>query len=109
MQANRNGYSKVFAARGTRNVQVVLPNEKEHISILTAIAPSGDTIPKFYISKGMRARKRYIALCEEGATIGMQKKGLDGFSPFCTMDGPFYQCNDKKVRLLTYAKAPNGA
>ena len=49
IQANRNGHTKVFAARGTRNVQVVVPNEREHITILSAISADGRTIPNMYI------------------------------------------------------------
>ena len=90
IQANRNGHTKVFAARGTRNVQGVVFDEREHITILTAISADGGTIPNMYVFKGARARKRYIALCEEGAIIGMQKKGgwivtffYNGWSIFC--------------------------
>ena len=75
MQANKNGHTKVFAPRGTRNVQVVVPNEREHITILNAISANGDILPNMYIFKGVKVRKKYIALCEEGAIIGMQKKG----------------------------------
>ena len=50
---------------------MIVPNERKQISILTAIAASGESIPNFYIFKGLWARKRYIQLCEEGATIGM--------------------------------------
>ena len=75
VQANRNGYTRVFASRGTRNVQCVVPNEKEHLTILSAISASGVSIPNYYIFKGKRASKTYIQLCEDGATIGMSKKG----------------------------------
>ena len=75
IQANRNGYTKVFATRGTRNVQVVVLNEREHITILSAISADGGTVPNMYINNGARARKRYMGLYEDWAIIGMQKKG----------------------------------
>ena len=77
IQANRNRHTKVFAARRTRNVQVVVPNERKHITILNAISTDGGTIPNMYVFKDARARKRYIALCEERAIIGMQKEWMD--------------------------------
>ena len=32
-------------------------------------------MPNFYIFKGIRPRRNYLALCEDGASFGMQKKG----------------------------------
>ena len=108
IQANRNGYTKVFATRGTRNVQVVVPNEREHITILSAISADGGTVPNMYVFKGARARKRYIGLCEEEAIIGMQKR-VDGQLPFFIMDGAFFAIIDKKGRFLTFPKAFDGS
>ena len=91
IQANRNEHTKVFATRGTRNVQVVVPNEREHITILSAISANRGTVPNMYVFKDTRARKWYIGLCEEEAIIGMQKKGgwtttffYNGWSIFCS-------------------------
>ena len=75
VQADRNGHIRVFASRGTRNMQCVVSNEREHLTILSAISASGVSIPNYYIFKGKRASKTYIQLCEDGATIGMNKKG----------------------------------
>ena len=74
-QANQNGLSKVFAKRGIRGVHQVIPSEREWLSILSAINASGGTIPNYYIFKGVRKFRDYTALCEEGAPLGMQKKG----------------------------------
>ena len=32
-------------------------------------------MPNFYIFKGIRPKRNYLALCEDGASFGMQKKG----------------------------------
>ena len=72
---SRNGVGKVLAAKGSRNVHTIIPNEREWISVLTCINAFGDTIPHYYIFKGVRARRDYLALCESGSTFGMQKKG----------------------------------
>ena len=77
VQANRSRHTKVLAPRGTRNVQMVMPNEREHITILSAISADDGTILNMYIFKGVRAKKRYIGLYEEGAIIAMQKR-VDG-------------------------------
>ena len=72
--ASRNGFGKVFTPRGTRNVHLLTPNEREWISVLTYINASGETIPYYYIFKGLRIRRDYIALCDDGTTFGMKKK-----------------------------------
>ena len=51
VQTNRNGHTRVFASRGTRNVQCVVPNEREHLTILSAISASGVSIPNYYTSR----------------------------------------------------------
>ena len=108
MQVNRNGYTKVLAPRRTRNVQMVVPNKREHITILSAISADGGTIPNMYIFKGAKATKTYIALCEDGAIIGIQKR-MDGQPSFCTMDGPFFASIDQEGRFLTFLKVADGS
>ena len=73
--ASRNGVGMVFASRRTRNVHTITPNEREWISVLTSINVNGETIPNYYIFKGMRSARDHVALCENGATFGMQKRG----------------------------------
>ena len=75
MQENRNEHTKVFASRVLRNLQVIIPNEREHITILTTISTNRDSISNYHIFKGKRTRYRYIFPCEDDATIGMSKKG----------------------------------
>ena len=55
-------------------MNIVVPNEREHITILTTIAANGDAISNYYVVKGARVRSKYIALYEEGATMGMHKR-----------------------------------
>ena len=55
-------------------MNIALPNEREHITILIAIATTRDSIFNYYIFKGARERNKFPILCEEGATMGMQKK-----------------------------------
>ena len=59
-------------------MQCIVPNEREHLTILSAISASGVSTPNYYIFKGKRASKTYIQLCEDGATFGMSKKGWMG-------------------------------
>ena len=74
-QANQNGLGKVFAKRGVRGIHQILPSEREWLSVLSAVNANGECIPNYYIFKGIRKIKNYVALCEEGAMMGMQKKG----------------------------------
>ena len=74
-QASQNGLGKVFAKRGVRGVHQVIPTEREWLSVLSAINANGGTIPNYYIFKGVRKLRDYTTYCEEGALLGMQKKG----------------------------------
>ena len=73
--ASRNEVGRVFAPKGSRNVHTLIPNEREWILVLTAINVQGETMPNFYIFKGIRPKRNYLALCKDGASFGMQKKG----------------------------------
>ena len=58
-----------------RGVQKIVPGEREWLSVLSAINASGQTIPNYYIFKGIRKLRDYTMFCEEEALLGMQKKG----------------------------------
>ena len=73
--ASQSGLAKVFAKKGIKGVHKTMPSEREWLSILTAINASGETIPHYYIFKGVRQLRNYVIRCEEGASQGMQKKG----------------------------------
>ena len=75
MLVNKSGLTRVFASRRTKNVQIVVPNEREHVTILTIISTIGESIFNYYIFKDKRAKYKYITLCKDGTTIGMSKKG----------------------------------
>ena len=63
-----------------KGVHKIIPAEREWLSVLSAINALGQTIPNYYIFKGVRKLRNYTALCEEGAMLGMQKKGwMDTF------------------------------
>ena len=74
-QANQNRLGKVFAKRGVRGIHHIIPSEREWLSVLSAVNANGEFIPNYYIFKGIRKIKNYVALCEEGAMMGTQKKG----------------------------------
>ena len=93
--ASKNGVERVFAAKGTRSVHSMIPNEREWLSVLAAINANGDTIPNFYIFKGIRPRSNYLALCERGATYRMQKK-VGRCIPIYQMDGSLHSCFERE-------------
>ena len=74
-QAFQSGSAKVFAKRGIRGVHKVILAEREWLSVLIAINANGGTIPHYYIFKGVKQIRNYVAYCEKGAMLGMQKKG----------------------------------
>ena len=100
--ASKNGVGRVFAAKGTRSVHSMIPNEREWLSVLTTINANGDTISNFYIFKGIRPRGNYLALCESGATYGMQKKGwVDAYQFTKWMDHFIYVLREKGLLTST--------
>ena len=66
--------AKVFAKKDIKRVHKTMPSEREWLSILIAINASGETIPHYYIFKGVRQLRNYVIRCEEGALQDMQKK-----------------------------------
>jgi hypothetical protein len=72
-QAGRSRGGQVLAKTGTRSVYIITPNELEHISVLSCINVVGDSIPNYYVFKGKQYQRTYIAKCEVGARMGMQK------------------------------------
>jgi hypothetical protein len=73
-QAGRNGGARVLAKVGTRNVHQVMPNEQEHVIVLTCINGDGEYIPNLYIFKGKQRKDEYVSLCKVGAVYAMQDK-----------------------------------
>jgi hypothetical protein len=72
-QARRSGGGRVLAKTGARSVHIITPNEREHISVLSCINAAGDSIPNYYVFKGKQYQRAYIAKCEVGARMAMQK------------------------------------
>jgi hypothetical protein len=71
-QAGKSGRGRVFAHRGAKNVHSVIPNEREWLSVLSCINAAGEKVPNFYIFKGMRMRRNFIELADDGDTMAMQ-------------------------------------
>ena len=75
-QAGKNGGATlVFARRGTRSVHTTVPNSREHLTVLSCVNAAGEHIPNFYIFKGKRKQRNYIARCEPKACMAMQPNG----------------------------------
>ena len=74
-QASQSGLGKVFAKRSIRGVHKTIPIQRKWLSILSTINANGESIPNYYLFKGVRQMRNYGALCEPNAMIGMQKKG----------------------------------
>ena len=92
---------RVFAAKGTRSVHSMILNEKEWLSVLTTINANGDTISNFYIFKGIRLRSNYQALCESGATYGIQKGWVEAYQFTKWMDHFIHDLREKGLPTFT--------
>ena len=73
-QALQNGLAKVFTKRGLKRVQKVILVKREWLSVFSTINANGETILHYYIFKGVRHIRNYVAYCEEDALLGMQRK-----------------------------------
>jgi hypothetical protein len=74
-QAGRNGGGTlVFAKKGAKSVYSIIPDQWEWLSVLSCVNAGGGYIPHFYIFRGKRMRRNYIARYELGATMAMQTK-----------------------------------
>jgi hypothetical protein len=71
-QASKSIDGRVFAHRGAKNVHSVIPNECECMSVLSCINVVGEKVPNFYIFKGMRMRRNFLELANNGDTMAMQ-------------------------------------
>ena len=58
-----------------RGVHQVIPTEREWLSVLTTINTSESTISNYYIFIGVMKLRHSTGVYEEGALVGMQKKG----------------------------------
>ena len=72
VQATKNGGATVLAKRGSKLVNSITPDQREHISVLSCINAAGGKIPNFYIVKGKYFTANHIAGCEPGAVMGVQ-------------------------------------
>jgi hypothetical protein len=73
-QAGRNRGGRVLAKIGTKYMREIIPNEREHVTVLICINSDGEYIPNLYIFKGKQRKDEYIRKCESGAVYAMQKK-----------------------------------
>lgn len=60
-----------MSAKAARQIHQRIPNEGEHLSVLSYINVNGESIPNFYIFKGMQFRRKHIKKCEKGACMAM--------------------------------------
>ena len=72
VQGAKNGGATVLAKKGSKVVNSITPDQREHISVLSCINATGGKIPNFYIVKGKYFTSNHIAGCEPGAVMGVQ-------------------------------------
>ena len=69
---NKNTLEKVMERKNERKVQMIVVNEREWMIVLTTIN-IGDYFLIFYIFKGTRKTREYVAKYQEGAMWVMHK------------------------------------
>ena len=85
--------------KATSNFAREDPASREAVMTLNA---QGETIPNFYIFKGIRVSRNYLAKCEDGASFGMQRKGwVDSFMFSKGMDHFLSKLTEKGLLPLT--------
>ena len=72
-QAGRSGGGTlVFARQGTKSVHSIVPNSKEHLTVLSCVNAVGHHVPNLYIFKGKIRHRNFILKCEPQAVMAMQ-------------------------------------
>ena len=107
-QVGRNGGGTlVFAQRGSKSVHTIIPNSKEHLTVLLCVNAIGDHVPNFYIFKRKRKSRNYIIRCEPEAVFAMQQNGwmiaflfLTWISRFLSIIGERYGISEENRHLL---------
>jgi hypothetical protein len=74
VQAGRNDGRMVIVRTGSRNVHSIIPDQREWLSVVACINAAWQTIPNFYILKGIQFHCNYIEHCEDKATMAMARK-----------------------------------
>ena len=72
VQAAKNGGATILAKKGSKVVNSITPDHREHISVLSCINVAGGKIPNFYIVKGKYFTSNHIGGCEPGVVMGVQ-------------------------------------
>jgi hypothetical protein len=72
----------VIAKTGSRNVNSIILDQREWLSIVACVNAAGQTIPNFYILKRVQFRCNYIECCEDKASTAMARKAW--------MSGPLF-------------------
>ena len=52
---------KVVARKDARKVEVVVPNERDWMTVLIIVNGAGDHLPNFYIFMGLRKTRCYVS------------------------------------------------
>ena len=73
MQA-KMALGEILYKKRTRSVYSIILNEREWLNVLTTVNVNGNTIPNYYIFKGIRPKQNYQAFYENGSRYGMHKK-----------------------------------
>jgi len=72
-QVGKSGGARIRAHIGVKNVHIIIPNEREHLTALSCINATRDNIPNYCVFKGKQYQKEHIARCKEGACMEMQE------------------------------------
>ena len=72
VQAAKNGGATVLAKKGSKVVNSITLDHREHISVLSWINAASGKIPNFYIVKGKYFTSNHIRGCKPGAVMGVQ-------------------------------------
>jgi len=60
-QAGKDGGGYVLAKKGARSVHVVVPDQREWLSVLACVNAAGEKLPNFFIFKGTKKKFNYIS------------------------------------------------
>jgi hypothetical protein len=73
-QVGRNGRGRVLTKKEMRSVHLIIPKDREWLSVLMCVNATGYHIPSFYIFCGKTFQSDYIKKYEDSTSMAMQSK-----------------------------------
>ena len=88
-----------MAKKRAKKIHVVVPNEREWMTVFSTINAICESLSNFYVFKEKRYTREYVAKCDNGAFWTMQKRGWMDALFFAQWMGKFIDILERRQIL----------